>query len=375
MRPMPRDMNLPLLAPIADTAPCGVDLRLWTGGDADYFQLKDLRAVARAIERRADADDEAQSPLGEWQRIRALATTLLESRTKDMEIAVWLTEALVRLDGFTGLAAGFGLISGLVDRYWDQLFPLPDEEGTALRLAPLAGLNGVGAEGTLIQPIRKVPLSPADGNGAPVAFWHYELAQRAIRVPDARQRPSRTPPPDLDELARRMAATPPEHKAALVADIRACRTAFATLEGQLARLCGPEAPPSSTIAHILEEVEDAVRFLTGHRDQPQPAPAAGPADDVNAPASARAVPAQAMANGDILPPVTAIVSREDAFRLLEEIARYFRRTEPHSPLSYTIEDLVRRGRMPLPELLAELLQDQTARHTLLTAAGIRPPQP
>lgn len=372
---MPRDVIQPLLEPIAGDAPCGVDLRLWAGGDADYFQIKDLRAAARAIERRADADDEAQSSLGEWPRIRALATTLLESRTKDMEIAVWLTEALVRLDGFAGLAAGFGLISGLVERYWEQLFPLPDEEGMALRLAPLAGLNGIGAEGTLIQPIRKVPLSPPDGNGAPVAFWHYELAQRAIRVPDARQRPGRTPPPDLDELARRVTAASPEHKAALVADIRACRAAFAALDAQLARLCGAEAPPSSTIAHILEEVEDAVLFLTGHRDQPPPVPTAAAAGGENAPAPAGAVPAQPSANGDTLPSAGAIASREDAFRLLEEIGRYFRRTEPHSPLSYSIEDLIRRGRMPLPELLAELLQDQNARHTLLTAAGIRPPQP
>jgi type VI secretion system protein ImpA len=77
------------------------------------------------------------------------------------------------------------------------------------------------------------------------------------------------------------------------------------------------------------------------------------------------------AEPEIQRPLKGIASREEALRLLEEIGQYFRRTEPHSPLSYTIEDLIRRGRMPLPELLAELLQDSMARHNLLTAAGIR----
>ncbi|MDR3435259.1 type VI secretion system protein TssA [Telmatospirillum sp.] len=354
-----------LLRPISDEAPCGVDLRLQPGSDAEYFLLRDLRSSARAIERRADADEEAESSLSEWQHIREMAVALLETRSKDIEIAVWLTEAQVRLGGFAGLHDGFRLISGLVERYWNHLLPMPDEDGMAVRLAPLSGLNGIDTEGTLIQPIRKIPLSPADGGEPPIAFWHYELARRAASAPDARPRPGRTAPPSLDDLRRRMTAAPAEHNRRLIDDIRSCREVFATLDRQLTALCGTEAPPSSTIAHILEEVEDAVVFLAGHRDTPVlsvPTAIESPAE-----------PAAAGPDADVLPPAEGIASREEALLRLDEIGRYFRRTEPHSPLSYTIEDLVRRGRMSLPELLAELLQDQTARHTLLTAAGIRPP--
>jgi type VI secretion system protein ImpA len=70
-----------------------------------------------------------------------------------------------------------------------------------------------------------------------------------------------------------------------------------------------------------------------------------------------------------------IATREDALRLLEEVARWFRRSEPHSPLSYTLEEAVRRGRMTLPDLLQETLADETARNAFLTALGIRPPAP
>ena len=70
-----------------------------------------------------------------------------------------------------------------------------------------------------------------------------------------------------------------------------------------------------------------------------------------------------------------VASREDALRALGEIANFFRRTEPHSPLSYTLDEAVRRGRMTWPELLAEVVADTDTRNTILTTLGIRPPPP
>jgi type VI secretion system protein ImpA len=70
-----------------------------------------------------------------------------------------------------------------------------------------------------------------------------------------------------------------------------------------------------------------------------------------------------------------VASREDALRALGEIANFFRRTEPHSPLSYTLDEAVRRGRMTWPELLAEVVADTDTRNTILNTLGIRPPPP
>ncbi|MBB6253231.1 type VI secretion system protein ImpA [Nitrospirillum iridis] len=360
-----------LLAPLPGDQPCGPDLRTHAGGDAVYFQLKDLRATARAIERRADSEDEAQSSLAEWQRIHDLARTVLAQRTKDVEIAVWLTEAAVRLDGFAGLADGFRLLAGLLDGHWDGVHPQPDEDGFAVRLAPIGGLNGHGAEGTLIQPIRKVPLLRDDG-GEPFAYWHYALAQRASQTPDTRSRSGRTPPPTLDALSQRMSRQPAARNRALLADVRACRRVFRDLDRLLTERVGADAPPTSTIAHILEEVEDAVVFLTGLSAKEEVEEAAVPDVILQSASGAPVVEAEAPVQGGPHRPAKGISSREEALTLLAEIGQYFRRTEPHSPLSYTIEDLVRRGRMPLPELLAELLADAGARNTLLTTAGIRP---
>ena len=68
-------------------------------------------------------------------------------------------------------------------------------------------------------------------------------------------------------------------------------------------------------------------------------------------------------------------TREQAFAMLLAVAKFFRDREPHSPLSYTLEEAVRRGRLPLPDLLAELLGDLETRNRLLMNAGIKPPEP
>ncbi|MGL5094640.1 MAG: type VI secretion system protein TssA, partial [Planctomycetia bacterium] len=68
----------------------------------------------------------------------------------------------------------------------------------------------------------------------------------------------------------------------------------------------------------------------------------------------------------------ALRSREDALRALQQIADYMRRTEPHSPVSYAVDQAVRWGRMPLPELLQELVDDDGSRKQMFRLVGIRP---
>ena len=69
----------------------------------------------------------------------------------------------------------------------------------------------------------------------------------------------------------------------------------------------------------------------------------------------------------------AVASREEALRSLAAIAEFFRRTEPLSPLSYTLQEAVRRARMSWPELLEEIVPDAGQRSQILLSLGIRPP--
>src|SRR5215469_3704076 len=163
-----------LLAPVSEAAPTGVDLRDDASPQSPYYRLKDLRSAARAAERRADSGDDAGAA-AEWRQVVDLAQQALTKQSKDLEIASWLIEGLVRAHGFAGLRDGFQLVDALVETYGDKLHSLHDEEGIATFVAPLTGLNGIEGEGTLIQPIRKVKLTAGDAG----SFAAYHFAQGA----------------------------------------------------------------------------------------------------------------------------------------------------------------------------------------------------
>jgi type VI secretion system protein ImpA len=84
------------------------------------------------------------------------------------------------------------------------------------------------------------------------------------------------------------------------------------------------------------------------------------------------MPGDAQATRGVGVPGINVAGREAALRTLEQLADFFKKTEPQSFLAYTLADAVRRGRMTLPQLLEEVMGDEMARSTMLTALGIRP---
>src|SRR6202012_2847302 len=78
------------------------------------------------------------APGGVWQRdakatdyraVIRMDGDLLATRSKDLDIAVWLTEALAREQRIAGLSAGIHLIQRLLEVFWDTLHPRIDEDG------------------------------------------------------------------------------------------------------------------------------------------------------------------------------------------------------------------------------------------------------
>jgi type VI secretion system protein ImpA len=336
-----------LLMPVADGAPTGIDLRTDTGHQSLYFRLKDARTAARAGERAAEAAGEPTGVPAEWRTVHELAQASLAQHSKDLEIAAWLTEALVRLEGFAGLELGFRLIHGLIDRYWADLHSV-DRGDVAGKISPLAGLNGAGGEGTLIQPIRMVPLASGRPFGS-LALWHHQVARRDQSGATAAT------------FAQDIATAGPQALRDGERSARAALDRFQSLTAALENVCGSDAPPSSNTRNVLIEITDAYRALLGDTE-PEP--------DVTA-IDEPTVAAAPQLDGGVGDSVARdLRTREQAFAELLRIAAFFRKAEPHSPISYALETLVARGRMSLIDLLDELLPDAASRSQFLQIAGI-----
>jgi len=163
-----------LLAPIPGDAPQGTDIREDYTAQSPYNRLRDARSEARDAEKGQEAGSEdARDPTPLWRSVRDLGLKTITETAKDLEVAAWVTEAFVRSHGLAGLAAGAKLIAGLAEHYWDGVFPLPDDYGVETRVAPVTGLNGREGNGSLIQPLHKLPLFTR-GDGSPVALYQYD---------------------------------------------------------------------------------------------------------------------------------------------------------------------------------------------------------
>ena len=358
-----------LTQPIPGDVPQGTDPRSDRSAGSLYSTIKDARNGARAAERASLFDGEADADItAQWRTILQKAPKLLEEQAKDLEITCWYLEALVREAGFAGLRDGFALLDALVEKFWDGLFPEPDEDGLETKVAPLTGLNGDGGEGTLLVPLRNLAITGAGaGNFDSFTFWQYQQALETDKLADADARAERAGRLgfNLGEIRQAVHGSADAFYVDLLDDLDTALATYKQLHERLHQHCGADAPPSSAISGLLEEIQRAVRFLTKDKlVQPQTATEA----EAAAPATAAAAGVAAAAGPTI--GTGAVATREEALQRLLEIARFFRATEPHTPLASGLERLVRWGRMGVEELVAELLPDSTARAIYSQLTGV-----
>lgn len=374
MADLPEGFDLAsLLAPVPGDQPAGTDLRKDHSPTSIYFRLRDARAEARDAEREAEAvgGEEDGAPgerrtgrelaaeaLARWRTVQDLAGMALAGSSKDLEVAAWLTEALVRNAGLRGLAAGASVIAGLAERFWDDLYPRPDEDGMETRLAPVTGLSGRDRDGTLMQPLRRTTLfRRLDGEKEPFEYWRLRAGTVAS-----------------DDFEREGRAAGPAHWSALRREIAGALAAWTAMSAALDARADGAGPSTRRVGELLSDIDAVTRRFTPSEDAAAGATASSPSLAAGL-AGPDALPT-AVARPEASAPVTtagAISSREDAFSRLGEIAAWFKKAEPHSPLGYTLEEAVRRGRMSWIELLAELMPDASGRNAVLISLGIKPP--
>src|SRR5262249_44064077 len=134
-------------------------------------------------------DDIKEAP--DWRQVLERSTTVLAEKSKDLEITAYLIESLVRLKGFPGLRDGFRLACEFLEKYWEGLYPTAKDDDTAeSRFSHILYLNGIEGPGTLIVPIRKIPMTGAPSDGA-LNLATYQQAQSLSQVADAKLRQKR----------------------------------------------------------------------------------------------------------------------------------------------------------------------------------------
>ncbi|WP_028220901.1 type VI secretion system protein TssA [Paraburkholderia oxyphila] len=370
-----------LFAPIDESLPCGEDLLF----SAEF----DAIAHARRFDDPSLDQGEWVTEIKEadWAFVAERCTALLATQTKDLRVAVWLTEALAIQDGMPGLTQGYAILTGLVERFWDHLHPLPEGDDVESRLGNVAWLAGRSAE-----LLRAVPLTQS---GTPFSALDWEVAQhvaQAIKRDPENAADIARGKPSVEQIDASRRATAPAFYEALVAKFKAFEVALAALDDELERRAGDAAPSFRQTRDAFETVYGLVaRFARDVGVDPDAAAKAqqAPVDQRDSQAvqsDATFAPERAEPSFKTSLPYEehvqtptrvhgrvngGIQSRAEAVAQLRAVADYFRATEPHSPVAYLADKAAEWAGMPLHEWLATVVKDDGTLSHIREMLGVK----
>jgi len=266
-----------ILTPIEGDNPAGEDLRYVL-----YDQISEARRADDALER---GDWQREVKNADWETVLALCTDALLNRTKDLQIAGWLAEALTVIQGFAGLATGLMIIRGLLENFWESVHPVIEDDDLEFRVGRLEFLNN-----SLWSRVKQIPLTDSSAK-AGYSWLQWEVSRQVGYEGDAakaeiRQELVAEGKVTAEEFDGAVAASSRAFYESLAADIEKCGEAFQNLEQLTDEKFGNEAPRLAELRESLEACKQLVAKILKEKRALEPdeeEPAAGeekiPADD------------------------------------------------------------------------------------------------
>lgn len=354
-----------LLHPVSAGQPVGTDLT--------FAPVLDAIAQARKFDDPSLEQGEWVTELKEadWDFVVTRCAALLEKDSKDLRLAVWLTEAGAKRHHLRGLGEGYRVLAGLLERYWDAgLYPQPDGDDHDQRIGNLSWI--LGRTPALV---REMALT--EGRGTAYSTIDFEMARKRAAVSGAQQGgygPDGASPadalPKLAQLESARRANSPAFCAAFAANARHCMDALRELERAADARLGRDSPG---FAAAREAIQTMLHMM--------PPPAGDGKDEANGGvldtpgqddyADDAAAPVQLARSG----PPGAILTRKQAIAQLRGVAQFFRRTEPHSPVSYFADKAANAAEQDLHTWLCSVVKDPGSLAHIEELLGIQPPRP
>jgi len=356
-----------MLSPISEEKPSGENLR--------YSGLYDEITEARRADEDVDQGDwKIALKIADFRQVFNLAAPALTSQTKDLQIAVWLSESLVKLHGFAGLRDGLKLVGGLQENFWETLFPEIDEGDMEGRANAIEGLSKQTAFA-----IKQAKIT----QGESYSFFDWEDSKR-FDIPNniatldtADQEKYR----ELQEQAEKEnRVTADRWRAAIAASrrnfyeevnltIEECWTEYRELNRVIEeKYDRNQMPGLSLLEKALDAVQTQVKKLLEEKRAEEPDPEVEETEAAGETVEGEVVAADG--SRTVAAGVGAIQSRQDALKRLGQLAEFFRKSEPHSPVSYLVQRAVKWGNMPLESWLQEVVKDQNVLYQLRETLGV-----
>lgn len=328
-----------LLNPIPGENPCGADLR-YDNKLLIYDKIKEARRQEDALDQ---GDWQHERKVADFAQVSKLAQEALAEKTKDLQLAAWLTEAQLNKEGFPGLLQGLDLCHGLCVKFWETIYPPIEDGDLDLRIAPLEWL------GSLELSLKTVPLTNAGYN-----FLKYQESRavgyenQAQTDKDKASRETKLAEGKLDPevFDKAFVETPKAYYAHSEKALDASLKTLGQLDEFCTEKCGDSAPSFGKFKRAMEEVRHVVHQLLEKKRETEPDPveevaeagAAGEGGEARAAGGGPSILISVMTSSE--PP-----DRREAIASVARAAAFLRKREPLSPAPYLMMRGLRWGEL------------------------------
>lgn len=308
------------LLPVSDEQACGADLEY----DPEALELGQVTGKPESQFGPAEPAD--------WGRVNEICESLF-TRTRDLRAAMWWGRARLNLEGFAALPAVLALLHGLLERFWDDLHPLPDGDDPDA-LARLSVLGGLDKFDGLLGDIRNSQLSSDRRLGG--------LRVRDVEVALSKLTPRPDEAPRTQGQIAGMMAEAPDVAAALRAQTDAALNSLKQIQALVNQRFSSDLGVDLTTARgMLASVATVLPIAADEADR-----------QVDTDVRQGAPAPSGRASG-----VHSIDSRQDAIRAIELVCAYLERHEPTNPAQLLLRRAARVIDKNFLQLVKELAPD------------------
>lgn len=324
-----------LLGEISDISPCGVDLEY----DPLFAEMERAKKGTET-QQMGNAVNEGEPP--DWRLVKKNAMSLLK-KSHDIRIATTLSMAMLHIHGFAGMAKGLALLTGLIENYWECIYPEhdPDDDYPIERINALSELSYP----TFVLIVKKQPLVFAKGLGS---FSFYDI-QYALEHSDEKATEDHPDTALISAAFQACELDPLEDTRKAIADIL---ITFDKISHSLQTSIGAEYTPDfSAITKLFIEIETKLQshlpeaeVLTDVAIIPEPLNDEDNPNIQSAVINSVSIPAQRL---------SSIENREDVNDALDKICKYYEKYEPGSPVPL----FLKRAQRLVDKSFVELMED------------------
>jgi type VI secretion system protein ImpA len=344
-----------ILAPIPGENPGGADLRY----DTKLLVIDKLKEFRRQDDPGDKGVWQSELKTANWPQAIKLAQDTLATTSKNLQVAAYLTEALLQTEKFAGLRQGLDLVYRLLTDYWDTVYPVidpQDPETREDRATPLAWINT-----QLEFPVRSTPINNA--GHSTINYKDSRLVGYEDQVKTDKDRKTRSTmiengkmPPEVFDKA--FNETPKAFYAQAEKDLDSCLELVAKLDALCDEKLENDSPGFGKLKTSLTEARQVVHQLLDRKREKEPDPVeAAPVEEaaaVTEGASAEVgeeVPGAAVSVGISI--VGEPADRRQAVGGIIAAAAFLRKREPLSPAPYLLLRALRWGELRSAARLAD----------------------